>query len=59
MTYRISTRDPGDTPDDEWTWNPRYVGLSLWGLRDAIRTIRGMGYDPVSYLVEAEPEAQS
>lgn len=55
MTYRLSTRDPGDTPDEEWFWNRRHSGLSLFALRNAIRAARDLGYDDdVSILVERE-----
>lgn len=53
--YRISTCDPGDTPADDFAWVVRHAGLTLWGLRDALREVRGMGYeDELSILVERE-----
>lgn len=57
-TYRISTYDPGDTPDEEWGWTVHRSGLPLMGLRAAIRELRGFGYeDDTSILVEEESTA--
>lgn len=54
-TYRLSTYDPGDTPEDEWGWTVRETGLTRWQLRGAIREYRGWGYsDDCSILVERE-----
>lgn len=53
-TYRVSTRDTGDTPEDEFFWNLRFEGLTKWGLRAALRELYGMSYSSVSVLVERE-----
>jgi hypothetical protein len=53
-TYRVSTRDTGDTPEDEFFWNLRFEGLAKWALRPALRELYGMGYPDVSVLVEKE-----
>lgn len=53
-TYGIWTRDPGSEVGNDWFWNLRFSGLTLWKLRDAIRSIRAMGYTSVSFLIEQE-----
>lgn len=54
-TYRLSTYDPGDTPEAAWSWRVQLTGLPRWGLRAAIRWARGQGYETdTSILVERE-----
>jgi hypothetical protein len=53
-TYRVSTWDPGDGPEEDFSWNPRFQGLTKWGLRAALRELYGMSYSSVSVLVERE-----
>ncbi len=52
-TYRVSTWDPGDAPDD-WDWTVVATGLSRWQLRGALRELYGRGYGEASILVQRE-----
>lgn len=57
-TYRVSTYDPGDEPDDDWGWTVRWSGLPAWMIRAAVRQALSMGYErQVSILVEREDSA--
>jgi hypothetical protein len=48
-TYSVSLWDT-----DLQRFVPEWTGLSLWGLRGAMREARSRGYSSVSYLVERE-----
>jgi hypothetical protein len=50
--YLVCTRDPGETPQDDWSWNPFASALSPWGVRLVVRILYGWGYSDLSVLVE-------
>jgi hypothetical protein len=50
--YTVSTRDPGDTPDEDWAWVPFASTASPWGLRLILRELYGFGYGDLSVLVQ-------
>lgn len=54
-SYRVSTYDVGDTPDDPWRWSVIARNVTKWGLRAVLRTLYGRGYDrDLSILVARE-----
>jgi hypothetical protein len=59
VTYSVSTRDPGQSPLDDWAWRVRYRRLPKWSIRQALRELRGRGYEnDISILVERESAAR-